>query len=173
MENEFKPEKVQGNGYEPEMHLVVFKLGAEEYGIKIEQVKEVTVTPDIAKMPQTPSFIKGVSSIRGDIIAIMDLADRFNIKSVESGQRRVSRNTYTLVIEGPGYTMGLIVNEVPQTASVPLSSIDRTPNIIAQKNINENYIEGIGKLGGRLIIILDLFKILSAEEIKQLQSSAV
>ncbi len=64
---------------EPAVHLIVFKLGTEEYGIRIEQVKEVTITPEITRMPKTPAFIKGVANIRGDIIAIMDLEERFNI----------------------------------------------------------------------------------------------
>lgn len=159
--------KDKENIFEPELHLVVFKLGTEEYGIKIEQVKEVTTTPDIAKMPKTPSFIKGVANIRGDIIAVMDLKERFNIHRDEGVPKRDI--SYILVVESPDYTIGLIVNEVPLTLSIPISKIDKTPNIIREKNINENYIEGIGKAAdGRLIIILDIYKILSLEEISQL-----
>jgi purine-binding chemotaxis protein CheW len=153
--------------YEPELHLVVFKLGNEDYGVKIEQVKEVTLTPEIARMPKTPTFIKGVSNIRGDIIAIMDLEDRFNIKRTSSG----SKNSYTLVIESPDYTIGIIVKEVPQSLTIPYSKIDKAPNIVREKNINENYIDGIGKADdGRLVIILDIYKILSTEEIEFLTS---
>jgi purine-binding chemotaxis protein CheW len=152
---------------ESNVHLIVFRLGTEEYGIRIEQVKEVTVTPDIAKMPRTPAFIKGIANIRGDIIAIMDLEERFKITSVKADG--YTGRTFTLVIETKEYTIGLIVNEVPQSLSLPISKIDKTPTFIQDISINDNYIEGIGKIGSRLIIVLDIFKILTQEEIQELK----
>jgi purine-binding chemotaxis protein CheW len=153
---------------EPVLHLIVFKLGTEEYGIRIEQVKEVTITPEIARMPKTPPFIKGVANIRGDIIAIMDLEERFNIAPVnyEPGNYK---NTYTLALEASDYTIGLIVREVPQSLTIPISQIDKTPAFIQDININENFIEGIGKINGRLIIVLDILRILTSDEIQQLK----
>ena len=153
---------------ESTVHLIVFKLGNEEYGVRIEQVKEVTVTPDIAKMPKTAPFIKGIANIRGDIIAIMDLEERFNIPPTPVDPN--SRQTYTLVIESKDYTIGLIVKEVPQSLSLPVSKIDKTPSFIQDINISDNYIEGIGKIGGRLIIVLDMFKILTHDEIQELKA---
>lgn len=152
---------------EVKAHLIVFKLGAEEYGVRIDQVKEVTITPEITRMPKTPSFIKGVSNIRGDIIAIMDLEERFNIKSVPS--EFPNRHTYTLVIEAKDYTMGFIVKEVPQSLSLPVSNIDKAPSFIQDINISENFIEGIGKYDNRLIIVLDIFKVLTSDEIMELK----
>src|SRR4028119_1129620 len=108
---------------EASVHLIVFKLGSEEYGIRIEQVKEVTLTPEIARMPKTPPFIKGVANIRGDIIAIMDLEERFNITPVVP-EGIGSRNTYTLALEAKDYTIGLIVRDVPQSLTIPVSKID-------------------------------------------------
>ncbi|PIQ20413.1 MAG: chemotaxis protein CheW [Cytophagales bacterium CG18_big_fil_WC_8_21_14_2_50_42_9] len=159
--------KGKDNSLEPNVHLIVFKLGAEEYGIRIEQVKEVTITPDITRMPKTPAFIKGIANIRGDIIAIMDLEERFRITPVlnNAGQK----HTYTLALEAKDYTIGLIVREVPQSLTIPVSKMDKTPAFIQDININENYIEGIGKIDGRLIIVLDILKILTNEEIQQLQ----
>ncbi|GAB3816253.1 hypothetical protein GCM10028895_11270 [Pontibacter rugosus] len=66
------------------VHLIVFKLGTEEYAIKIDQVKEVTSTPAVTRMPRTPDFVKGVANIRGDIIAIMDMERRFGIRPLNS-----------------------------------------------------------------------------------------
>ncbi|QNF34574.1 purine-binding chemotaxis protein CheW [Adhaeribacter swui] len=157
---------------ETSLHLIVFKLGAEEYGIRIEQVKEVTITPEIARMPKTPPFIKGIANIRGDIIAVMDLEERFRITPVvpENNDATKVRNTYTLVLEAKDYTMGLMVREVPQSLTIPVSRIEKTPTFIQDLNINDNYIEGIGKLGNRLIIVLDFEKILTFEEIEQLKA---
>ena len=168
-----KSEISGGKNFEPELHLVVFKLGGEEYGVRIEQVKEVTVTPEIAKMPRTPSFIKGVANIRGDIIAIMDLEQRFGIERVAPSIPKRDSRTYTLVIESSDFTIGLIVQEVPQSLSIPVSQIDKTPHLIHEKNRIENFIEGIGKVEGRLIIILDMLKILSSDEVAQLNETVV
>lgn len=151
-------------------HLIVFKLGAEEYGIRIEQVKEVTITPEITRMPKTPKFIKGIANIRGDIIAIMDLEERFNILPPDENPReRNYKNTYTLTLEASDYTMGLIVREMPQSFTIPVSQIDKTPAFIQDLNINENFIEGIGKVNGRLIIVLDILRILTSDEVQQLK----
>ena len=154
---------------EPVVHLIVFKLGTEEYGIRIEQVKEVTLTPEITRMPKTPSFIKGVANIRGDIIAIMDLEERFKITPVQEADPFKPKSTYTLVLEAKEYTIGLIVRDMPQSLAIPVSRIDKTPSFIQDVNINDNFIDGIGKHEGRLIIVLDILKILTNEEVQQLK----
>jgi purine-binding chemotaxis protein CheW len=161
MKKENAQTKQEENVTEPNVHLIVFKLGGEEYGIRIEQVKEVTITPDIARMPRTPDFIKGVANIRGDIIAIMDLEGRFKIAPVEISN---NKQTYTLVIETDSYNMGILVREVPQSLTVGLSKIDKTPGLIQEVNVHENFIDGIAKVGSRLIIVLDIRKILTVEE---------
>jgi len=155
---------------EPVVHLIVFKLGVEEYGIRIEQVKEVTITPEIAKMPKTPAFIKGIANIRGDIIAIMDLEERFKIKPIEQDNAVPVKNTFTLTLDAGDFTLGLIVREMPQSLTIPISQIDKTPTFIQDMNINENFIEGIGKINGRLIIVLDIMRILSSDELQQLRT---
>ncbi len=157
---------------EASVHLIVFKLGSEEYGIRIEQVKEVTLTPEIARMPKTPPFIKGIANIRGDIIAVMDLEERFKIAPapLDAENPGKNRNSYTLVLEAKDYTIGLMVREVPQSLTLPVSRMEKTPSFIQDLNINDNYIEGIGKLGSRLIIVLDFHKILSFEEVEQLKA---
>jgi purine-binding chemotaxis protein CheW len=155
---------------EETIHLIVFKLGAEEYGIKIEQVKEVTVTPNVTRMPRTPDFIKGVANIRGDIIAIMDLEERFGIRPAPLPSDLNPSITYTLVIEAKEYSIGVIVREVPQSLNLPMAKIDKTPSFLQDINIHENYIEGLAKVNNRLIIVLDMYKILTQDEIKELKS---
>ena len=150
------------------VHLIVFKLGTEEYGIKIEQVKEVTVTPGITRMPRTPAFIKGVANIRGDIIAIMNLEDRFDIRPAPLSPEANPDITYTLVIEARDYKIGVVVKEVPQSLNLSMSKINKTPAFLQDSNIQENYIEGIAKIGNRLIIVLDMMKILTNDEVQQL-----
>ncbi|GAB3528058.1 hypothetical protein GCM10027443_05430 [Pontibacter brevis] len=150
------------------VHLIVFKLGAENYAIKIEQVKEVTITPDTTRMPRTPHFVKGVANIRGDIIAIIDLEERFNIRPAPLPDGLNPNLTYTLVIEAKDYSIGVVVKEMPQSLNLPMSKIDRAPSFLQDVNISENFIEGLARAGERLIIVLDMYKILTQEEVREL-----
>ncbi|MFD2516108.1 chemotaxis protein CheW [Pontibacter locisalis] len=150
------------------VHLIVFKLGSEHYAIKIDQVKEVTITPDITRMPRTPDFVKGVANIRGDIIAIVDLEKRFSIRPAPVTENFNSNLTYTLVIEAKDYSIGVVVKEMPQSLNLAMSKIDKAPSFLQDTSIKESYIEGIAKVDGRLIIVLDMYRILTSDEIKQL-----
>ena len=165
---ESAPQPTEENDKADKVHLIVFKLGAEFYAIKIEQVKEVTITPSITRMPRTPDFVQGVANIRGDIIAIVDLEKRFGIRPEPVSEGLNPNLTYTLVIEAKDYSIGIVVKEVPQSLNLPMSKIDRAPSFLQDTNIKENYIEGIGKVDNRLIIVLDMHRILSSDEIKQL-----
>lgn len=142
------------------LQIVVFKLGQEEYGLRIDQIKEVVITPTITRMPQTPSYVKGVANIRGNVIAIFDLEDRFNLQRNET---QLSGKKYTLVVESEDFKMGLLVNEVPNTISVNASDLDESVGIIADANAEVNYIKGIIKTGTRLIILIDIFKVVDQE----------
>jgi purine-binding chemotaxis protein CheW len=140
------------------LQIVVFKLGQEEYGLQIDQIKEVVITPNVTRMPQTASFVKGVANIRGNVIAIFDLEDRFNlIRSQNSG------NKYTLVVESDDVKLGLLVNEVPNTVSVSANDLDESVGIINDVNTDTNYIKGIIKHSDRLIILIDIFKVIDQE----------
>lgn len=152
------------------VQLIVFRLGGEEYGIRIEQVKEVTLTPEIARMPKTPRFVKGIANLRGDIIAIIDLEERFRLR--QSSNEPVTGVTYTMALEAKDYTIGIIVREVPQPLLLPAASIEKTPEFIQDLNINDKYIEGIARLDNRIIIVLDMLKLLTPEEIMQLRPKA-
>lgn len=166
-----KPEDIKAPEPAPErIHLIVFKLGAEEYAVRIEQVKEVTITPGVTRMPRTPDFIKGVANIRGDIIAIMDMEKRFNIRPAAPAADLNPNVTYTLVIEAKDYKIGVEVKEVPQSLNLPVTKIDRTPSFLQDISVSENFIEGLAKIENRLIIVLDMLKILSQDEINQLQN---
>ena len=169
-----KPVKSANQALEQNIHLIVFKLGTEEYGIRIEQVKEVTVTPEIARMPKTPPFIKGVANVRGDILAIMDLEERFGIKpSLVDDQARNTYSSYTLVVEAKDYVIGVVVREVPQSLTLPVSRIDRSPSFLQDLNVHQHYIEGIGKLDNRIIIMLDMNRILNQQEIEVLPEKGI
>jgi purine-binding chemotaxis protein CheW len=149
------------------VQLIVFKLGDEDYGIRIEQVKEVTVTPEVVKMPKTPPFIKGIANLRGDIIAIVDLEERFQLRPAG---RPVPDFSYTLAVEAADYTLGLMVREVPRPLTIPVSLIEPAPEFVQDSGQRDKYLEGIAKLPGSegVIIVLDMAKLLTPSEIMRL-----
>lgn len=141
--------------------LIVIRLGDEEYGLQIGQIKEVVPTPHITRLPQTPSFIKGVANIRGNVIAVVDLEEKFSLKQ----QNNQDDNKYTLVVESDEIKMGILVRELPNTLNVQQSQIEDSSNIIQDDGLDQSYIKGIVKLEDRLIILLDIFKTLSESEL--------
>jgi len=152
------------------VQLIVFRLGDEDYGIRIEQVKEVTVTPEVARMPKTPPFIKGIANLRGDIIAIIDLEERFRLRPVG---RALPERTYTVAVEAADYTLGLVVREVPRPFTLPLSQIEPAPDFVQDSSTRDKYLEGIAKLPeGGIIIVLDMRKLLTPTEIMKLPAKS-
>lgn len=143
------------------LQLIIFKLGGEEYALSIDHIKEIVITPGIAKIPQTHNYIKGVANIRGTIIAIMDLEEKFNlVTNSDAGSFN-----YTLVIESENHKVGILVKEVPNTLSIPKSEIDRSSGIMQYSSLDEDCIDGIVKSGERLIVLIDIFKMMKSEEV--------
>ncbi len=142
--------------------LIVFRLGDEEYGLQIGQIKEVVPTPHITRLPQTTSYVKGVANIRGNIIAVVDLEEKFGLKKEDHIDQK---ENYTLVIESKEVKMGVLVRELPNTLNVSRSQIEDSGNIIQDGNSDQSYIKGIVKLDDRLIIMLDVFKTMSENEL--------
>lgn len=145
--------------------IVVFKLGQEEYGLSIDQIKEVVITPKITRMPQTLPYIRGVANIRGNVIAMLDLEEKFGL--TRQGETTNSSNNYTLVIESDEYKMGILVREVPNTLSISSASIEGSI-FTGEQQHEQAYITGIVKLDKRLIIMIDIFKVINEQEANQL-----
>ena len=143
--------------------LIVFKLGKEEYGIEIDQIKEIVLTPTITKMPQTENFIKGVANIRGNIITIVDLEEKFGVNSYLSQAEKSKLGQYTLVIESDTLKIGILVRSVPNTLAASDNDIESSQNIVHDSSMDDNYIKGIVKIEERLIILVDIFKVMTEE----------
>lgn len=147
------------------IQIVVFKLGQEEYGLHIDQIKEVVITPTITRMPQTPAFVKGVANIRGNVIAMLDLEEKFGL--VRNQETEGKGNNFTLVIESEDYKMGILVREVPNTLSISSANIEDSV-FTGDFQSEQSYITGIVKLDKRLIIMIDIFKVINEQEAQQL-----
>ena len=144
------------------IQLIIFKLGGEEYALNIDQIKEVVLTPGIAKIPQTPGYVKGVANIRGSIIAIVDLEEKFGLQ--QENKQSIIGN-YTLVVESEEFKIGVLVTEVPNTLSVYENDIDTSSSVIQYSNLKEDCIRGIVKSGDRMIILVDMIKMMDSEDL--------
>ncbi len=144
------------------MQLIVFKLGDEEYAMPIEQIKEVVLTPRIAKVPQTPDYIRGVANIRGNIIAIMDLGQKFALQEAVLDAQTAN---YTLVVESQAFKLGVLVKEVPNTLTITTDQIDPATDFIQYTNLDLNSLMGVVKAEDRMIILVDMLKLIEAEDI--------
>lgn len=138
-----------------EKQLIVAKLGNEEYGIEITQVQEIIKVPqDITRIPDMPEFIEGMINLRGKIVPIIDLRKRFNLK-----QKEISEETRIVVASIESQLSGFVVDSVNEVLRVSSDIIEPVPSPVA--SIGIEYLNGIAKLGNRLIILLNLEKILS------------
>lgn len=151
-----------------EYQLVVFRLGKEEYGVDIAKVQEIVRIQEITKLPQAPSFVEGIVNLRGRIIPIVDLKKRFNLEGEESSEKEKR----VIVVNVGGQTIGMVVDSVSEIIRLPREDIEPPPPIVA--GIEAAYIEGVGKMDKRLIILLNIEKILTErekEEIKGIELS--
>lgn len=144
-----------------EKQFVVFKLGKEEYGIDIMNVKEIGPFQESVKVPNSPTFVEGIINYRGNVIPIVCLKKRFNLPVNE-----VDKNTRIIVINLKDKQIGFLVDEASQTIRLEDKAIDSPPDIVG--GIDKRYITGVGKIEDRLIILIDLEKVLNEGEKQQI-----
>lgn len=147
-----------------EEQLVVFTLADETYGIDISTVNEIIRMQAITEVPRTPDFVEGVINLRGRIVPVIDLRKRFSLTVSEETQ--ASR---IMVVELEGLTVGMIVDSVSEVLRLPASSIEPTPAMVS--GVDAAYLRGVGKWNDRLIILLDIKKVLFKEEQEQVALS--
>lgn len=144
-----------------EIQLVVFRLGEEDYGVPINQVREIIRMAPITIMPNTPDFVEGVINLRGRVIAVMDLKQRFGM-----ARRERDEQTRIMVVEVGEQTLGFVVDTVSEVLRLPLDSIEPPPKAVSA--IEDKYLQGVGKLKDRLLVLLDLEFLLSEQEQQEL-----
>ncbi len=148
-----------------ELQLVIFKVGDEEFGVEISRIKEIVRLVPVTPVPKAPSFIEGVVSLRGQILAVVDLAKRLNLST--SGR---SDNTRIIVLEIQENIIGMIVDQVVEVVRLPKENIGDASGLFLGGTQSE-YLKGVGRLGERIIIIIDLAKIFSSEEVEDLKKT--
>ena len=138
------------------MQLVSFRLAQEEYGIEITKVQEIILMGEITRVPQTPHYIKGLINLRSTVIPIVDLRLRFTLKEAEA-----TDETRIMVVNVMGKTIGIIVDAVSEVLRISQEQIAPPPPTVA--GLEKDYLTGLVKLESRMLIMLDIDKILGDE----------
>ncbi len=150
-------DELQLDGYSDNQvaQIVVFGVEDEEYGIQISQVLEISDMIPIVRMPKAPYFVEGVVNLRNLIIPIVDLHKRFKLSD------RVNTPLTSIIIieENDGNKVGFIVDSVKEVINLPFDQIDEKPTLL-NENIGSDFMAGVGKIGARLVILLDVESIL-------------
>jgi purine-binding chemotaxis protein CheW len=150
--------KRKGSG--AETRIVAFRLGGEEYGIEIGQIREIIRRREITPMPGQSSYTEGVISVRGTIIPVINLRKRFHLPSENIDQQHI------IIVEDEKNLVGMLVDNVSEVIPVPVEQIHTPPSVVTC--MDSDYLRGICRLGERLLIFLNVKRVLkdvlSAEE---------
>ena len=149
---------------EKDHQVVGFRIGNETYGVRIASVREIVRVPEITAVPNAPDVIEGVINLRGKIIPVMDLRKSFGNSAVKTDKK----NRILVVVENK--FVGLIVSSASEVLKIPPSEIESPGSVFAEGE--SSYVTGVGKLKGRLIILLDIARLLRQSEFKKLEEAA-
>lgn len=148
-----------------DLHIVGFRVGRETFGVEIKLVHEIVRVPEITAVPDAPDYIEGVINLRGKIISIVDLRKRFGDVEIKAGKKN-----RIIVTEIEGKMVGLVVDSASEVLKIPPDQVEPAPNVFDDGELN--YVTGVGKLQGRLIILIDLTKILLRGQLKRIGEAA-
>ncbi len=146
-----------------ENQLVVFDLAHEHYGVDISAVEGIIKMQAITAVPRAPAFVEGVTNLRGKVLPVIDLRRRFGLPGEEA-----TKDTRIVVVEMNGATVGIVVDGVSEVLRVSPEAIEPPSPIVT--TVDSAFIKGIAKIAQRLVILLDLSKVLSAGEQASLQT---
>jgi purine-binding chemotaxis protein CheW len=143
-----------------DLHIVGFRVGAETFGVPITCVHEIVRVPEITNVPDAPEFVEGVINLRGKIVSVVDLRKRFG----ETATEKTKKNR-VIVVESEGKAVGLIVDAASEVLRIPHSEIEPPPKVLADDT--SSFVTGVGKLKDRLIILVDLQKVLQRGDLRK------
>ncbi len=137
-----------------ELHIVGFQVGRETYGVPIQSLHEIVRVPEITAVPDAPDYLEGVINLRGKIVSVMDLRKRFGIRGAA-----MKKGNRILVVDHAGKLAGLIVDSASEVVKIPSEDVEAPPAIFQEGGLN--CVTGLGKVKGRLIVLLDMSKLLA------------
>ena len=150
------PAQEQRVAVEATEHLATFFLDREEYGVDVKQVSEIRRVTEITAVPRAPEFMRGVINLRGRILPVMDLRCKLGLGEVGD-----TPNTRIIVVKVRERLLGLLVDGASQVLKVPVSRIEPPPEEVVERG--GDYIRGVAKLDDRLIILMDIERLLAHE----------
>ena len=148
-----------------EKQVVLFELGNETYGLDIATVREIIRMQPITKVPKAPAFVEGVINLRGKVIPVVDMGRRFDLATTQRGKAN-----RIVVVSNEGTTIGIIVDAVTEVMRISDDSIEPVSDIIT--GADASYLLGIAKLPDKMVILLDLNKVLDKESLSELLPAA-
>ena len=140
-----------------ENQIVIFQLGSEFFGADIAKVESIIKIQSITQLPHAPNFVEGVTNLRGKVLPVIDLRKRFGLPAQET-----NKNSRIIVVSVDQIEVGMIVDEVSEVLTVPEGAIETVPAIAT--TVDSSFINGIAKIEGCLVILLDLTQVLSTKE---------
>lgn len=144
-----------------------FTLGDEDYGVDILRVREIKGWERVRTLPDMPESIKGVLDLRGIIVPIIDLRTRFNIEDVEYTPTTVTI-VLTVKVDGKEQVMGVVVDSVSDVLDISAQDMKSAPNL--GRRVNTRFIKGMVTLGERIVVLLDVDKLMNPEELGLIES---
>ena len=156
------PDQTPASG---EQQLVVFQLAAELYGVEISRVHEIIRLQSVTRVPRAPAFVEGVITLRGKVTPVVDLRRRFGLPMADH-----TRSSRIVVLEIGDQVVGIIVDGVSEVLRVNTSTVEPPSPVVA--GIDSEYLHGIAKVDERLVILLDLERVLAREERRALENVA-
>jgi purine-binding chemotaxis protein CheW len=146
-----------------EQQYVIFELSDEDYGLDIASVESIIKMQPITSVPKAPDFVEGVTSLRGKVLPVIDLRKRFNVQNgTEANPADRGKDTRIIVMDMNGTMLGMIVDAVSEVLRVSEDLIEPLPDLTTA--INGGFITGVAKLDNRLVVLLDLKKLMSPQE---------
>ena len=146
------------------VQVIVFKLGNERYGVEISQVREIIKPTQITRIPNAPDFVEGVINLRGQITTIINLRKRFGMDP-----KPIDNDTRIIVVEYDNAVIGMMVDVVNEVKYLSKDDIEPLPNIVTARS-EAKFLKGVGKLPDGLLILIDLNKVLSDEEVERIRA---
>jgi purine-binding chemotaxis protein CheW len=150
------------------LQLVVFGVGKELYGVGIGSVQEIVRVPDVTEVPDAPAFLEGVINLRGKVIPVVDLRKRLSLDGRE--RTKSTRVLVTESTESAGRLVGLLVDFVSEVRKIQPEAVEDPPEMVSAVGVE--YITGVAKVDDRLIILLDLKRVLDVEDMKKYAGNA-
>ncbi|MES9898394.1 MAG: chemotaxis protein CheW [Sedimenticola sp.] len=147
----------EGAVNDPVIQLVTFLLQDEIYGINVMQVQEVLRLPEIAPVPGAPPYVLGIINLRGNVVTVIDTRSRFGLNPGE-----ISNSSRIVIIEAEKQVVGILVDSVAEVIDLHLSEVEPAPNVGNQEN--SKYIQGVATVNNKLLILVDLNKLLADDE---------